>query len=61
MFTPELGQAAFRIASFLVVVSLGLLLVLDRNSAEFVVTVITLLLGLIFGVVIVVVARRESH
>ncbi len=61
MLSPELGQAAFRIACFLVVVSLGLLLVLDADSAEFIVALITLVIGLAFGAVIVIVARRQSR
>jgi hypothetical protein len=58
MLTPQLGQAAFRIVSFLVVVSLGLLLILDHQSAEFIVALITLIIGLIFAVVIIVLVRR---
>ncbi len=61
MISPELGQAAFRIAVFLVVVSLGLLLFLDADSAEFIVALITLVIGLTFGAVIAIAARRQSR
>lgn len=50
--SPELGRAALRIAMFAVVCSLGLLPFVDRSSAEFFITLLTLLLGLAFiGVV----------
>ncbi|MBN1249045.1 MAG: hypothetical protein JXC32_15405 [Anaerolineae bacterium] len=58
MLSPDLGRAAFRMAVFLVVVSLGLLLFVEAHSAEFVATLITLAIGLIFGVVIIVIVRR---
>lgn len=61
MLSPEMGRAAFRIASFMVVVSTGLLFVLESDSAEYVVTLLTLLIGIVSGALIVVVARRQSR
>ena len=58
MLSPELGQVAFRMATFLVVVSLGLLLALDAGSAEYVVTMIALLIGVILGAVVVLLVRK---
>jgi len=59
--SPQLGAAAFRIASFLIVVSIGLLFILDTDSAEFVVTILTLVIGIAFGALVIVIARRQSR
>jgi len=59
--STQLGAAAFKIASFLVVVSIGLLFILDANSAEFVVTLLTLVIGVVFGALVIVIARRQSR
>lgn len=61
ILSPQLGAAAFKIASYLIVVSIGLLFILDANSAEFVVTLLTLVIGIVFGAVVVVIARRQSR
>jgi len=61
ILSPQLGAAAFKIASFLIVVSMGLLFILDINSAEFVVTLLTLVIGVVFGAVVIVIARRQSR
>ncbi len=55
---PRLGQAAFRIGMFLVVTAGAMLLFLDRNSPEFVVSCLTLAMALTFMGVIAIVARR---
>jgi hypothetical protein len=53
MFSPELGQAAFRWAIFIVLVAGGLLLTLTPGTPEFAVTVLTLLIGLaLLGIVV---------
>ena len=59
--SPQLGKVAFKIVAFLVVVSIGLLFILDANSAEFVVTILTLVIGIVFGALVVVIARRQSR
>jgi len=59
--SPQLGAAAFKIASLLVVVSIGLLFILDANSAEFVVTILTLVIGIVFGALVIVIVRRQSR
>ncbi len=61
MISPQLGQAAFRIIVFLVVTSLILLPFVKPGSAEFVVTAITLALGICCGVVLFVLVRRQSR
>jgi len=44
--SPEAGQAWFRLGTFLVLMSLVSLLFVERGSAEFVVSVLALLIGL---------------
>jgi uncharacterized membrane protein len=56
-----MGQVAFRIAFFLVFVSTILLFFVEPGSAEFVVTGITLLIGLVFGIGVLVIVRRQSR
>ena len=46
--SPQMGQVAFRIGLYLTVVALVLLFFLRPGSAEFGVTVVTLVVGLIF-------------
>lgn len=58
MLSPELGRVAFRMATFLVVVSLGLLLVVNPGSAEQVVTVVALIVGVLLGAMVVFLVRK---
>ncbi len=51
--SPELGRAAFRLAVFIVVVALGLLLIVPRCTAEFVITLVSLGIGLVFSALVV--------
>ena len=46
--SPQIGQTAFRIAMYIAVMALILLFFLRPGSAEFGVTVVTLVVGLIF-------------
>jgi nitrogen fixation/metabolism regulation signal transduction histidine kinase len=57
--SPELGRSWFRVAVFLTLVSLFLLLVVSPGTAEFYITIATLLVGLVFIAVIVIVVRRS--
>lgn len=61
MISPQLGKAALRIIMFLVVTSLIVLPFVRPGSAEFVVTMITLALGIGAGVVLFVLVRRQSR
>ena len=54
---PEIGQAGFRIGIFLVLVSGGMLLMLQPGTAEFSITVVTLTIGLTFLGLIVLLVR----
>ncbi len=56
MLSPDLGRVVLRIATFLVA-SLGLLTV-DPGTAEHVVTVITLIVGVLFGGLVVFLVRK---
>ena len=58
---PEAGQAWFRIAMLITLVSAALLLVVQPGTAEFVITVTTLVIGLLFIGVIAVLVRRGSR
>ena len=58
---PEAGQAWFRIATMITVVSAVLVYFTEPGSAERVVSVITLIIGLLFiGIIIVLVRRDQS-
>lgn len=61
---PTLGQAGFRIGFFILVTSGVLLLVLDRDSAEFVLMTFMFVVGLLFvgGVALLVkLTERKRH
>jgi hypothetical protein len=58
--SPELGRTWFRVAFFIFLLSALLLLVVQPGTAEFVITVFTLAIGLIFMVAIVIVARKSK-
>jgi hypothetical protein len=60
MISPQLGRTVFRIAFYITLVSAVLMLFLEPGSAEFVVTEITLLIGLISIVLIALLVRRFS-
>jgi hypothetical protein len=56
---PEAGQAWFRIAMMITLVSAALVYWTEPDSAERVVSVITLLIGLLFIGIIIVLVRRK--
>jgi hypothetical protein len=57
---PEAGRAWFRIAVTITLVSAVLVLVTKSGTAERVVSVITLIIGLLFIGTIVVLIRRDQ-
>jgi hypothetical protein len=60
--SPEIGLAGFRIGSFMVIVSGVLLFFLTPGTPEHTITVVTLLIGIIFMLIIaafVLIARRR--
>ncbi len=58
--SPQAGQTWFRVAFFITLMSALLLFVVRPGTAEFVIDVTTLVIGLIFMTVIVVIARRSK-
>jgi hypothetical protein len=56
---PEAGQAWFRIAMMLTLVSALLVYLTEPGTAERVVSVITLLTGLLFIGIIIILVRRK--
>lgn len=54
---PQIGLAGLRIALFLILVAGGMLLFLEPGTPEFSITVVTLLIGLIFAGIIVLLVR----
>ncbi len=59
--SPELGKAAFRIGFFVTFVSVALLPFLTPGTAEFVVDVLSLGVGLAFIAIIAVFVRRSTR
>jgi hypothetical protein len=57
---PDAGRMWFRVAAFLIVASVGLLFVVEPGTAEFVVTVTTLVMGLLFAGILAWLARRSN-
>jgi uncharacterized membrane protein len=58
--SPEIGQAATRLALFLIVASLLALIWVDKGSAEFVVSVLTIFIGLALLGVVALLARMGT-
>jgi predicted Na+-dependent transporter len=58
---PDFGRAWFRIATTITVVSAILVFFTEPGTAERVVSVITLLIGLIFIGTIILLIRRDRH
>lgn len=58
---PELGKAAFRIALFIIVLAVGMLVFLTPGTPQFAITVITLIIGLVFVGLIALLVHRFSR
>ncbi len=59
MIDPESGRQWLGVAIFIIVVSLVLMVSLPRDSAEFVVSTLSLLVGVILLVGLVIVIRKR--
>lgn len=59
--TPEMGKGFFRIAVFITLVSLVLLPFLTPGTAEFVVDVFALIVGLVSIIIVAVLARWSAR
>ncbi len=58
---PDVGRAWFRIATTISVLSAVLVFLTKPGTAERVVSVITLLIGLVFIGTIILLIRRDQH
>ena len=54
---PQIGQAGFRIALFLILAAGGMLFFLQPGTPEFSITVVTLAIGLVFAGIVIVLVR----
>ena len=60
LMNPDAGRAWFRIATAITLISIVLVFLTEPGTAERVVSVITLLIGLLFIATIVVIIRRNQ-
>ncbi|MBN1934288.1 MAG: hypothetical protein JW934_06470 [Anaerolineae bacterium] len=61
MISPQVGRAAFRVAFMMVALAGVMLLILTPGTAEYIISVITLVLGLVFmGIIFVLVRVMEQ-
>ncbi len=61
LMDSNLGRAGFRIGVFVTLMSGGLLLLLERGTAEYVLMQFTLFMGLIFLAVIIFLVRLSRR
>jgi hypothetical protein len=61
MISPEFGRAGYVIGFFVALTSGALLFVVERNSAEFYISLFTLLIGVIFLIGITILVRRGTR
>ncbi len=59
--SPQSGQAWFRLGTFLVLMSLVILPFQERDSAEFVVTVLALLVGLLMLGIVTLIIKLSNR
>jgi hypothetical protein len=59
MMSPEAGKLWFRVAVFITCIAAALLPFQKADSPEFVITVLSLVIGMLFIVVLAVMARRS--
>jgi hypothetical protein len=57
---PGMGKAALRLSLFIIVLAAGMLVFLDPGSPQFAITVFTLIIGLAFFGLVVVLVQRFS-
>jgi heme O synthase-like polyprenyltransferase len=59
--SPDIGRTAIRIAAFPTLLAVLLLFLLEPGTAEYAITVITLLLGVLFILLVWYLIRRLSQ
>lgn len=60
MISPEAGELWFRAVVFIIICAIGLLFVVKPGTGEYVVTVLTLIIGLVMLLVLYVLVRRSQ-
>lgn len=58
--SPEFGKQWFRVAIFMILISAGLLFFVKPGSAEFVITIVTLGVGILFVILIVLMVKLSK-
>jgi fumarate reductase subunit D len=61
MISPEIGRVWFQVAVFIIVASGILALVTQPDTAEHVISIASLFVGILFIVVLVILIRRSQH
>lgn len=61
MISPEIGRVWFQVAVFIIVASGVLALVTQAGTAEHVISIASLIVGILFVVVLVILIRRSQH
>lgn len=61
MIDPFLGKAAFHIGFYVVFVAGALLLVLDKQTPEFAITLFTFGIGMVFLIIVAVLVRLSQR
>ena len=60
MINPQAGDLWFRAVLFILICSIGLLFFVQPGTAEFVITVLTLVIGLVMLTVLYLLIRRSN-
>ena len=58
---PQIGKAAMQLSLFITVLAGGMLLFLSPGSPQFAITVLTLIIGMVFFGLVVLLVRLFSH
>jgi hypothetical protein len=61
MISPEIGRVWFQVAVFIIVASGVLALVTQTGTAEHVISIASLFVGILFVVVLVILIRRSQR
>ena len=61
MISPQIGRVWFQVAVFIIVASGGLALVTQAGTAEHVISVLSLIVGILFVVVLAILIRRSQR
>ncbi len=59
--TPDVGKAWFQVALFIIIVAGILVFATPRDSAEFVISVTSLIIGLLLLAFVIIMVRRSNQ